>query len=231
MNERLNLAIIMDGNRRWARSKGLPSAAGHDAGSKTLQKVLEWCKKKNIFSLTVYAFSTENFNRSEEELTDIFGLFRKFYQEFKNDPRINQDKIKIKFLGDLSKFPEDIQIMCAEFEEQTKDNTGYILQFCFGYGGRSEIIHATKKIVTEVTAGTLSAENINEQVFSSALYSDIEPDIVIRTGGMHRLSNFLTWQSVYAELFFIETLWPDISDNDLDNILEEYSARERRFGK
>lgn len=230
MTARLNLAMIMDGNRRWAKAQGVPSVGGHEAGAKALERVLQWCKKINAASLTVYAFSTENFKRSKEELDGLFGLAREYFKKFEKDMEKDGADVQVKFLGDLSKFPQDIQDICARLLEKTKENKKYLLQFCFGYGGRQEIVHAAQEIAKDVASGNLSPENIDETTVSQKLFTQIEPDIVIRTGGAQRTSNFLPWQTTYSELFFIETLWPDISEKELDAVVAEFTARQRRFG-
>ena len=228
MNERLNIAMIMDGNRRWAKKAGKSALLGHEAGANTLQKVLEWCKKKNIYSLTLYTFSTENFKRPKDEVEGLFSLARQYFLRFKKE-KMTED-VRITFLGDLSLFPTDIQDICKELEEKTKHNKTYLLQFCFGYGGRQEIIHATKELIKDVQNNVVSIKDITESTFSKYLYTSIEPDIVIRTGGASRQSNFLPWQSTYSEWFYIDTFWPDITSSILDGILDTYTKRERRFG-
>lgn len=224
MTQKLNIAIIMDGNRRWAVEKGLPKTAGHKFGAKKLEEVLDWCKEANLASLTLYTFSTENFNRSQEELDAIFSLFKEYFAKYKNDQRITEEGVRIKFLGDLSLFPSDLQDICAELEDKTKDNSIFLLQFCFGYGGRNEITHAVKQLVK-------SGEEITKTNLEKYLYTDIQPDILIRTSGEQRLSNFLPWQSTYSELFFIQNHWPAFTKEDFISVLDEFSQRQRRRGK
>jgi undecaprenyl diphosphate synthase len=231
MTERLHLAMIMDGNRRWAKEKDLTPVSGHEAGAKTLERVLQWCKENNAYSLTLYTFSIENFNRSQEELDDLFNLARQYFKKFEKDMGHDSEDVTVRFLGDISKFPKDIQDICTRIEEKTKNNSKYILQFCFGYGGRQEIVRATREIAKKVCSGALSPEDIDESVIAKELFTSIEPDIVIRTGGAQRTSNFLPWQTSYSEFFFLKKLWPDISEADLDSVLKEFEARQRRFGK
>lgn len=228
--ERLNIAMIMDGNRRWATAKGFPAVKGHEVGAKTLERVLKWCKDRDIYSLTVYTFSTENFNRSESELDAIFGLFRRYYSDFKQRILEKNEGLRICFLGDLTLFPKDIQDICSELEESTKNESKYLLQFCFGYGGRQELVHAATRIAEKIENGVLTSKEITAKVFEQELYSSIEPDIVIRTGGAYRQSNFLPWQTTYSEWFYIDTFWPDVSTEILDRIVEDFKKRERRFG-
>lgn len=227
--KRLDVAMIMDGNRRWAVAKGLPKVEGHRRGAETLRNVLKLAKELNFNSLTLYTFSTENFNRSKEELDYLFDLFRDYFSEVmeKGVKSGNFEGVKIRFLGDLNLFPEDIKDMCKKLEEKTENNNKYTLQFCFGYGGRYEIREAVKKIVAE----GVKVEDITDDVISAHLYSSIEPDIVIRTSGEHRLSNFLTWQTVYSEWFFIDTPWPAFGKKELLEVIDEYHTRERRRGK
>ena len=222
--KRLDVAIIMDGNRRWAKSNNKPTNEGHKRGAEKLKEVLEWTKEKNCNSLTIYAFSTENFKRSEEEKEALFNLFRKFFKEI--EEKGIKDNLKIKFLGTFSQFPKDIQEIITSIETQTKENTEYTLQICFGYGGKAEILSAVKKLVQE----GIDPEAITEEVFEEHLYTAIKPDIVIRTGGAIRQSNFLPWQTTYSEWFYVNTFWPDFSKDEYDTIFSQYIERQRRFG-
>ncbi len=224
--QRLNVAMIMDGNRRWAKDRNLPSYKGHEYGAEKIKDVLNYAKKNNWKSLTLFTFSTDNFNRDQKEIEFIFKLFVKYFKDLKNEIQKIGDT-KIRFLGRIQLFPEEIQIICKEIEELTKNNSEYILQFCFGYGGRLEIEDAIKNIVDK----GYSKEEITQDLIKENLYSDIEPDIVIRTSGEKRLSNFLTFQSVYSEWFFLDVHWPSITNQDLDKVIAEFNLRERRLGK
>jgi undecaprenyl diphosphate synthase len=221
------VGIIMDGNRRWARSKGLPLLSGHEEGGQTLKKVASWAKDFGVKHLVVYAFSTENWNRAEEEVSYLLGLIEKF---FKNEfDGFKKDGGVMHFVGDLSKFSPSLQKYMVDSVEETKNNPGPHLHIALNYGGRAEILSAVKKIVKE----NPSADEIDEEYFSKHLqsYPMPDPDIIIRTSGEQRLSGFLPWQGVYSELFFTNTLWPDFSKEEFESIINEYSERERRMGK
>lgn len=217
--------MIMDGNRRWAKARGLPKTAGHKHGAEKLKDVLKWCKDINANSLTVYAFSTENFNRTQEELEVLYKLIIQFVSEFTK--KAKKEDVKVNILGQLEKFPAEVQKACSKAIEETQNNSAYTFQICLGYGGRSEITDAVKAIVSE---GTL-AKDITEETISKHLYTNIEPDLVIRTGGAVRQSNFLMWQSTYSEWFYPDEFWPEFSKETFTTILNEYKERERRFGK
>lgn len=225
---KLNIAMIMDGNRRFARKRGLPSVKGHEYGAKKLEEILKWAKGKDIASLTLYTFSTENFNRAKEEVDYIFKLFEEYFSKILND--INNKELsglRIKFLGRLHLFPENIQKICKEIEEKTKDREEYLLQFCFGYGGRAELVDAVKELIKQGA----KEEEVTEELIQDYLYSSIEPDIVIRTSGEIRLSNFLMWQSAYSEWFFLEETWPELTTEKIAKVIEDFHKRNRRRGK
>ena len=221
------IGFIMDGNRRWAKSKGLPTFEGHHTGANKLKDVLKWTKDVGIQHVICYAFSTENWNRTPEEVSYLINLLGEFLQT-ELDHFYNEGGI-LHCVGDMSKFSESLQKTFKEAEEKTKNNKGTHLYFALNYGGRVEIISAVKKIVKE----NPSTEEITEEYFAKHLqtYPMPDPDIIIRTSGEMRLSGFLPWQSVYSELFFIKTLWPDFSKEEFLKILDEYSQRERRIGK
>ncbi len=221
------VGIIMDGNRRWARARGLPLLSGHEEGGQTLKKVALWAKDLGIKHLVVYAFSTENWNRAEEEVSYLLGLIERF---FKNEfDSFKKDGGVMHFVGDLSKFSPSLQKYMIDSVEETKNNQGPHLHIALNYGGRSEIISAVKKIVKE----NPNVDEIDEEYFSKHLQSHPmpDPDIIIRTSGEQRLSGFLPWQGVYSELFFTNTLWPDFSKEEFESIINQYSERERRMGK
>ena len=218
-----SVGIIMDGNRRWAKNRGVPSIEGHRAGYEKLKEVAGWARELNIRDVVVYGFSTENWNRSEEEVAYLMNLLRTFLE--KEITSLKKERVRIKFAGQRERFPEDIQKEMVRAETETADGE-YTLWLALSYGGRAEILHAVNHLIAE-------GKEVDEETFSRVLWTSKmpDPDIIIRTSGEQRLSGFLPWQSVYSELFFIESLWPEFSKNDLDGILAEYEERERRHGK
>ncbi len=225
-----HIGIIMDGNRRWAKSKGKPSGIGHKEGAKTLENIVRYANQIGLKYLTVYAFSTENWKRAEEEVSGLMILLQNYLSEYSK--RADTENIRIKVLGDIAKFPEGTQLSIQECLERTKNNTGLTFCIALNYGGRNEIQEAIKEIAKDVKKGKISEQQITEELISSYLYTkDIpDPDLIIRTSGELRLSGFLTWQSVYSELYFVQKNWPDFTENDLDNAIEEYNKRTRKFG-
>jgi tritrans,polycis-undecaprenyl-diphosphate synthase [geranylgeranyl-diphosphate specific] len=229
-NTELNhIAIIMDGNRRFAQNNGFEKCEGHKHGTKKLEEVLDWCKEEKIKILTIYAFSIQNFDRKEDEKKFLFDLLKNELQKIlDNKHKINSHGLKVNVLGRINLFPKDIQVLCSDVEELTKNNSNYILNICLGYGGREEIIDAIKKIIDE----KIPSEKITEELFSNHLYCNCNPDIVIRTSGEFRMSNFMPWQTTYSEWFFIEKTWPEFTKENFLNILNEFKEkRVRRFGK
>jgi undecaprenyl diphosphate synthase len=222
------LGLIMDGNRRWAKEHGLPAFEGHRRGYEKLTDLLSWCKESGVKHVAVYAFSTENWRRKEEEVGYLMQLFR--HVIFKEAERFKKENGRVRFIGQKDRFDKDIQEGMEKMEQETNEGE-YTLYVCISYGGRAEILSAIQKLAKEKTPEEISA--LTEEDFGELLWTDgmPEPDIVIRTGGEKRLSNFLTWQSVYSELFFTDTLWPEFSKEEFTNILEEYAKRERRMGK
>jgi len=221
------IGIILDGNRRWARKKNLPLVHGHKAGYEKLKEAFTWIKDANIKTLIVYAFSTENWDRKPEEVSYLLNLFK---NAIKNE--INSFKeagARIRFVGDLKRFPKDLQQSISTVENETKENKEITLVICFSYSGRAEILHASY----EIARSERGKEPISEEEFSKHLWTANipDPDMIIRPGGEKRLSGFLTWQSVYSELFFTDTLWPDFSKQEFENMLSEFANRERRRGK
>ena len=229
MNESVKLkhiAFIMDGNRRWAKERGLPALEGHRQGYDTLKNVCQWCLDLGIEYITFFAFSTENWKRSREEVDYLMDLLLfAFTQDLKTFAEKN---IKINILGDKEGLPKKEREAVLVAEEKTKNNTKAVLNIAINYGGRQEIINATKKIVEQ----KIPLDSISEEVFSQNLYTanQPDPDILVRTSGEFRLSGFLPWQTVYSELFFIKKFWPDFSKNDLEELIEEFNKRNRRFG-
>ncbi len=225
-----HVAIILDGNRRWARSKKMLPQLGHREGAKNLENFAIEANKMGLKYLTVYVFSTENWKRSKEEVGYLMKLFHIYFARLKK--RLSKYNMKIKFLGIDENVEEKILKEKKESEELSKDATGLQLNVCFNYGGRREITDAAKKIAQKVLDGKLKIDEITEEVFANNLYTAgiPDPDILIRTSGEQRLSNFLPWQLTYTEFFFVEKHWPEFSIEDLKDVLEQYKNRDRRFG-
>ena len=224
-----HIGIIMDGNGRWAKQRGLPRTAGHKVGADTFQKITNYCAKIGVEVLTVYAFSTENWSRPKEEVDTIMDLLRSY---LKNSFKQTRKDIVVRFIGDREPLAEDIRRMMADAEARTKDSKGMILNVAVNYGGRAEIVMAARQLAEQAARGELSAQSITEELFASKLYTagQPEPDMIIRPSGEHRLSNFLTWQCAYSELIEMNVLWPDFKEKHLDAAIEEFRGRNRRFG-
>jgi undecaprenyl diphosphate synthase len=225
-----HIAIIMDGNGRWAKAKGMPRTFGHKAGVDSLRKTVEAAGELGIEVLTVYAFSTENWRRPEDEIDALFGLLRGF---IKSDlDRLDKSGVRVRVLGQREGVPADILDLFETAESQTADNTIMTLVIAFNYGGQVEIADAVQRIASKVADGTLAPADITPATISSFLPSHEwpDPDLVIRTSGEQRLSNFLIWQSAYAEFLVVDTLWPDFGRRDLEAALEQYALRQRRYG-
>lgn len=225
-----HVAIIMDGNRRWAKSKMLPASMGHKQGAKTLEKIVEHAQKIGLKYLTVYAFSTENWKRSKEEIDTIMQLLEVYLGRYAK--KADTQNIKFNMMGDPAPLSEKLQKRLIECVENTKDNTGITLNFALNYGGRDEIIRATKIIAEDFKNGVISIEDINENLISEKLYTkdQPDPDLVIRTSGEQRLSNFLPWQSTYSEFLFVDKNWPEFEGKDLEEAIIVYLKRHRKFG-
>ncbi len=229
-----HVALIMDGNRRWASRKKLPAFAGHKKGYQQIEKIVTQAQDLGIQYITFWAFSTENWKRSEEEVGYLMNLFRSVLKGnvFK---RLIQNGGKICVLGNLKAFPKDIQNEIAKVIEESKKNIGIQINIALNYGGREEILRAVNKILEERNGSPIKSgmTDINEDMFASYLDTagQPDPDLIIRTGGAQRLSGYLPWQSVYSELYFTETFWPDFEGQEFDKAIEEYKRRERRFGK
>ena len=226
-----HIAIIMDGNRRWAKEKGLPSAFGHKKGVDALKKVMYACDDFGIKYLTVYAFSTENWNRKKEEVDFLMDLLGKTLQNELNE--MHEHGVVINFIGDITKLNPKLQEILANSVELTKNNTGVRLQIAFNYGARAEVVRSVKEIANLVKSGKLAVDDIDEKLISENLYTQNipDPDLLIRTGGEMRISNYLLWQIAYAEFYVTKTLWPDFDKNALAEALEEFNSRQRRYGK
>ncbi len=225
-----HVAIILDGNGRWAKSKGMPRNYGHAQGSKNVEKICEEAWRMGIKYLTVYAFSTENWNRPKDEVDALMKLLRNYMKTCLKTAKKNDMKIRV--IGDLRKLDEDIRSRIAELEEATKENGGLNFQIAINYGSRDEIVRAVRKLAADCAKGKVSAEDIDEQVFEGYLDThDIpDPDLMIRTSGELRLSNYLLWQLAYTEFYFTDVLWPDFSKEELIKAIEHYNARDRRYG-
>ena len=225
-----HVGIIMDGNGRWATGKGLIRTSGHKAGVKTLKKILKTCIKYNIPILTVYAFSTENWKRPMTEVNFLMNLFSSFLAEQIDE--MCEDNVRIHFIGRVDELPGNLPNELHAAEERTKNNTGVRFNVAVNYGGRDEIIHAVKNIIERVQNKEIDIEDITEQTISDNLYTanQPDPDLLIRTSGEIRLSNFLPWQLVYTEFLFVDKNWPDFNEKDLDDAIEVYRSRNRKFG-
>ena len=226
-----HIAIVMDGNGRWAERRKRPRTFGHQAGLKALRAVLEHCGQLGIPELTVFAFSSENWNRPAKEVNRLMELFMRALD--KEARELHENKVRIRFIGDTGAFSPELQKKVADATEMTAANTRMTFNVAANYGGRWDIVNAARKIAGAVQSGLLRPENIDENLFSEyvALGGSPDPDLFIRTGGEMRISNFLLWQSAYTELFFTPVLWPDFSPETLDEAIEAYRRRERRFGR
>lgn len=224
-----HIAIIMDGNRRWAKREGLDTPSGHKEGAENLKRIARYANKIGIKYMTVYAFSTENWKRSQAEVGAIMKLLKFYLRDFFNNYK---DDIKINVIGRKDNLHEDLKEEIEKAVEKTKNNTGMILNIAFNYGGRDEIVHATRKIAEQVKDGKLNAEEIDEKTFANNLYTanQPDPDLLIRTSGEERISNFLLWQIAYTEFVFSNKYWPEFSETDLDEAIKMYQQRTRKFG-
>jgi len=225
-----HIAIIMDGNRRWAKNKGLPVGFGHKEGAKTLEKIVRYANKIGIKYITVYAFSTENWKRSEDEVSTLMNLFQNYLDEYSK--RADSENIRVKIIGSQTGLSEKMKDSIEKCMARTKDNTGITFNIALNYGGRDEIINAVKNIAQRVKENELNVDDINEQIISDNLYTreQPDPDLLIRTSGEIRLSNFLLWQLAYTEFLFIEKNWPDFNEDDLNEAIKVFQNRNRKFG-
>ena len=225
-----HIAIIMDGNRRWAKKQGKPAVFGHKAGAKTLEKIVRYANKIGIEHITVYAFSTENWKRAEDEVSALMMLMQSYLDEYSK--RADSENIKVKIIGTKTGLSKKMLKQIDECMERTKNNTGIVFNIALNYGGREEILHAVKDIAKEVKEGKISPEDLTEKDIEKRLYlnGQPDPDLLIRTSGEIRLSNFLPWQLSYSEFLFIEKNWPDFTEKDLEEAIEIYQKRTRKFG-
>ena len=232
-NEKLapprHIAIIMDGNGRWAKKRGLPRTAGHAAGAEAFRRIANYCRTLGVEYLTVYAFSTENWKRSEEEVAGIMRLLRRYLEEALAD--MEKNKVRFHFFGDLTRLSPELQKLCQDAMSRSEEYDVQV-NFCLNYGGRDEIVHAARAFAQEVAEGKRKPEELTEAVLSDYLYSAgiPDPELIIRPSGELRTSNFLLWQSAYSEYVFMNVLWPDFAAEHLDEAIAEYHRRNRRFG-
>jgi tritrans,polycis-undecaprenyl-diphosphate synthase [geranylgeranyl-diphosphate specific] len=229
-----HVAIIMDGNRRYSKLQGNMNAIeGHKRGVDTLENVLEWCIDLGIDIVTVYAFSTENFKRSEKEVKDLMNLFVESFLSISSNKKIHKNEVKLKAVGRLDLFPEDVRYAIKDAEKSTEKYDKRLINIAMGYDGRIEIVDAFKKIAKKVQNGEINPEDINEEMINENLYTAglEDPNLVIRTSGEERLSGFLLWQSSYSELYFTDSLWPELRKVDFLRAIRSYTQRQRRFGK
>jgi undecaprenyl diphosphate synthase len=225
-----HIGIIMDGNGRWAKKRKLPRSAGHNAGGKVFRKISRYCSDIGIKYLTVYAFSTENWKRPKEEIDALMKLFKDYLEEALSD--FKDDSIIVRFIGDKTPFSDELKALMIENEEGSKDRDGMVLNIAMNYGSRDEIVRAVKNISENVKEGVLDIDSIDEDLISYNLYTagQPDPDLVIRPSGEYRISNFLLWQSAYTEFVIMNKLWPDFTEKDLDEAIDIYNNRNRRFG-
>ncbi len=224
-----HIAIIMDGNGRWAKQRGLPRTAGHAAGAESFRRIANYCRTLGVKYLTVYAFSTENWKRSQDEIAGIMRLLRRYLEEALRD--MEKNRVCFRFFGDLTRLSPQLQKLCLDAQSRSQDYDVQV-NFCLNYGGRDEIVHAARAFAEEVAQGKRSPEELTEGLFDNFLYSAgvPDPELVIRPSGEKRISNFLLWQSAYSEYVFMNVLWPDFTPEHLDEAIAEYHRRNRRFG-
>lgn len=220
-----HIAIIMDGNRRWARKRGLPTNIGHSQGAKALEKIAIACQELGVKFLTVFAFSTENWNRSTDEVNYLMKLLAENISSF--DKRFKNDDVRIRLVGDINGLPEELQTGIREIEERTKFKSGLTVNVAINYGGRAEIVNAIRRM-NEENIKDVDEETLNKYMYT---YDAPDPDLIIRTAGEQRLSGFLIWQSAYSEFYFSDVLWPDFDEKELDKAIDEFNNRKRNFGK
>ena len=225
-----HLGIIMDGNGRWAKKRGLPRPAGHKEGAANFKRITRYCSSIGIKYLTVYAFSTENWSRPAAEVSALMVLFRQYLEESLRD--FLNDDIKVRFIGDTSVFPTNLQRLIAQTWEVSKNRTGMVLNIAMNYGGRAEITHAVRAVAHKIQQGELAPEQITEEMIADNLYTagQPDPDLIIRPSGENRISNFLLWQSAYTEYVVMDILWPDFTPENLNWAFAEFARRNRRFG-
>lgn len=226
-----HLGIILDGNRRWAKARGLPAFKGHAEGAENCKRLIGWCKEVGIKELSLFCFSTENFKRSKLEVAFLMKLFGRFFDMIIKSKEIKSNKVRVKVLGRTHLLPSSLQKKIAKAEETTRNYKGYQLNICMAYGGRQEIVDAVRRIAEAARIGDLGYKEIDESTIAERLYTNSEPDLIIRTSGEQRTSNFLIWQTAYSEWIFYPKTWPEFTKEDLIICIKKFNARERRFGK
>lgn len=225
-----HIAIIMDGNGRWAKKRGLPRVMGHKAGMDAIKKAVRACSDLGVKILTIYAFSTENWKRPQDEVGYLMNLLVEYMRKEINE--LHSNSVKVKILGEIDMLPEQTKKEIAEAVRLTENNRGLQFNIALNYGGRAEIVNACRRLIEDIGSGKLEKDSLDEALFSGYLYTgtDIDPDFIIRTSGEQRLSNFLLWQGAYSELIFVDQLWPDFDEKILYRAIIEYQGRDRRFG-
>jgi len=230
-----HIGIILDGNRRWAQGQNMNPWEGHRVGGEHVKDFLEWCINLNINTVTLYAFSTENFKRTEKEVEELMKIYEKSFSEILDSDLIKKYEVRVTTIGRRNLLPESLQKLIAKVEEQTKEYDKFYLNLALAYGGRAEIVDAARELAELVKVGKLEPEQISEELIEDHLYTkhlpQQEPDLIIRTGNESRLSNFLLWQAAYSELFIVDVYWPDFREIDLQRVIRNYQLRNRRFGK
>jgi len=230
-----HIGIILDGNRRWARGQHMNPWEGHWAGGEHVKEFLEWCLNLNINTVTLYAFSTENFKRTEKEVEELMKIYEKALKDVLASDVLEKYKVRVTAIGRKNLLPEKLQTLITEVEESTKKNSSFYLNIALAYGGRAEIVDAARELAELVKKGKIEPGQINEELIEEHLYTkhlpQQEPDLIIRTGNESRLSNFLLWQAAYSELFIVDVYWPDFREIDLQRVIRSYQLRNRRFGK
>ena len=230
MTDPKHVAIILDGNRRFAKRLMAKPWKGHEFGAEKVQKLLRWCMDLGIKEVTLYAFSIENFSRPRPEFNFLMKLIKESFEKVKYNKEIHENRIRINFLGRIHMFPKEVHKAMTDLMDATKDYDNYVVNFAMAYGGRQEIIDAARKMVVDLENGKIKSEDINEESFKKYLYTSHEPDMIIRTGGEMRTSNFLVYQGIYSEWFYLEKMWPEFEKADLIECVDEFKKRQRRFG-
>lgn len=226
-----HIGIILDGNRRFSKRLMMKPWMGHEWGAKKVEKLLLWCKELDIKELTLYCFSVQNFNRPKDEFNFLMQVFNDEFAKLLKEPKVDEEQANINFIGRIYMFPKDLQEKMQALMDKTKNYSRYRVNFAMAYGGREEVIDATVKIAKQIKEGKLDVSQINEETFAKNLYMNDEPELIIRTGGEKRTSNFLIWQSHYSEWIFLEKLWPEFEKEDLVACIEDFKQRDRRFGQ
>ncbi|MDH5738431.1 MAG: polyprenyl diphosphate synthase [Gammaproteobacteria bacterium] len=228
-----HIGLIVDGNRRFARTRGLKPLLGHQKGSEKLEMFLDWCWQLDIKIVTLFGFSTENYNRKEEEVSYLMELILQKLKDFQHNPRIMEERVRIRVIGRRENLSREMNEEIEKVEKLTADHDGFLLNIALSYGGRAEILDAVKKVAADIQSGVLNEDSLDEKVFASYLYTEgiPDPDLIIRTSGEERLSGFLLWQSAYSELYFTDVYWPAFRKIDFWRAVRIYQQRERRYGK